>query len=71
MIEPASPDLSVGKQCKLLSITRSSVFEQPKGETALNPMLMRQIGERFLETPLFEVRQLLMTFRRTARLACG
>jgi transposase-like protein len=36
MIEPRNPDLSFSKQCKLLSISRSSFYYQPKGETALN-----------------------------------
>ncbi|MFC3119988.1 hypothetical protein ACFOHS_23130 [Jhaorihella thermophila] len=36
MVEPANPELSIGKQCKLLPISRSSFHYQPKGETALN-----------------------------------
>lgn len=47
MIEKSNPKLSIGKQCKLLSISRSSFYYQPKGETALNLMLMRQINEQF------------------------
>nr|WP_168733159.1 IS3 family transposase [Thalassobius vesicularis] len=58
MVEPTNPDLSIGKQCKLLSISRSSFHYQPKGETAMNSMLMRQIDEQFLETPFFGVRQM-------------
>jgi putative transposase len=61
MIEPANPDLSIGKQCRLLSIARSSFYYTPKGETAMNLALMRQIDEQFLETPFFGVRQLLGT----------
>ena len=53
MIEPGNPDLSIGKQCRLLSISRSSFYYTPKGETALNLMLTRQIDEQFLETPFF------------------
>ncbi len=30
----------------------------PKGETALNLALMRRIGEQFLETPFYVVRQM-------------
>lgn len=58
MIEPANANLPIGKQCKLLSIPRSSFYYQPKGETALNLMLMRRIDEQFLETPFFGVRQM-------------
>ena len=51
MIEAGHPDLSIGKQCALLSISRSSFYYRPKGETALNLALMRRIDEQFLETP--------------------
>ncbi|UWQ07292.1 hypothetical protein K3X41_10835 [Aliiroseovarius crassostreae] len=57
MVEQGNPSLATGKQCKPLSISRSSFYYQPKGETALNLMLMHQIDEQFLETPFFGVRQ--------------
>lgn len=41
MVEPANIDLSIGKQCGMLSISRSSFYYRPKGETAMNLMLMR------------------------------
>lgn len=68
MVEPANPDLSIGKQCKLLSIPRSSFYYQPKGETALNLMLLRQIDEQFLETPFFGVRQMTWHLRNDGHL---
>ncbi len=68
MVEPANPDLSVGKQCRLLSISRSSFYYQPKGETALNLLLMRQIDEQFLETPFFGVRQMTWHLRNEGHL---
>jgi len=58
MVEPGHPGLSVGKQCTLLSISRSSFYYTPKGETGMNLTLMRQIDEQFLETPFFGVRQM-------------
>ncbi|MEO4041441.1 IS3 family transposase [Hoeflea sp. CAU 1731] len=58
MIEPGHPGLSVGKQCTLLSISRSSFYYTPKGETEMNLILMRRIDEQFLETPFFGVRQM-------------
>ena len=63
MVEPDNPGLSVGKQCRLLSISRSSFYYRPKGETALNLTLMRQIDEQFLETPFFGVRQMTWHLR--------
>ncbi len=71
MDEPANTNLSIGKQCKLLSISRSSFYYQLKGETAKNLALMRQIDEQFLETPFFGVRQPLATLRRNALSASG
>ena len=56
MIEPDHPDLSIGQQCKLLSIARSSFYYTPKGETEQNLGLMRRIDEQFLETQFFGVR---------------
>ena len=68
MIEPANANLPIGKQCKLLSISRSSFYYQPKGETALNLMLMRRIDEQFLETPFFGVRQMTWHLRNEGHL---
>ena len=67
MVEPAYPDLSVGKQCKLLSISRSSFYYTPKGETTMNLALMRQIDDQFLETPFFGVRQMSWHLRNEGR----
>lgn len=58
MVEPGHPVLSVGKQCTLLSISRSSFYYTSKGESEMNLTLMRQIDEQFLETPFFGVRQM-------------
>lgn len=58
MIEPGHLVLPVGKQCALLSISRSSFYYTPKGESVMNLALMRQIDEQFLETPFFGVRQM-------------
>ena len=40
MIERTHPKLSVGAQCRLLSISRSSFYYAPQGETAMNLDLM-------------------------------
>ncbi len=53
MIEPDHPDLSIGQQCKLLSIARSSFYYTPKGESPMQNLgLMRRIDEQFLSTVL-------------------
>ena len=53
MIEPGHMDLSVVRQCELVSISRSSFYYQPVGETAENLALMRLIDAQFLETPWY------------------
>ncbi len=70
MIEPANSALSIGQQCKLLSIARSSFYSTPKGETEQNHDLMRRIDEcpADLETPFFGVRQMTWHLRNDGHL---
>ena len=68
MIEPNLPGLSVGKQCALLSISRSSFYYEPKGETDMNLDLMRKIDKQFLETPFYGVRQMTWHLRNEGQL---
>jgi len=63
MIEANLPNLSVGKQCALLSISRSSFYYEPKGESELNLDLMCKIDKQFLETPFYGVRQMTWHLR--------
>ncbi|MCX7561931.1 IS3 family transposase [Sulfitobacter sp. F26204] len=63
MIETANADLSISKQCKLLSISRSSFYYEPKGESEMNLDLMRVIDKQFLETPFYGVRQMTWHLR--------
>ena len=51
MIEPGHPALSVGAQCRLLSISRSAFYYAPQGETETNLGLMLLIDKQFLDTP--------------------
>jgi putative transposase len=62
-LEPNLPGLSVGKQCALLSISRSSFYYEPKGESEMNLDLMRLIDKQFLETPFYGVRQMTWHLR--------
>jgi putative transposase len=56
--------LSVVRQCELVSISRSSFYYQPVGETAQNLALMRLIDAQFLETPWYGSRQMAGHLRR-------
>ena len=63
MIEPDYPELSIGRQCRLLSISRSSFYYNPLGETDTNLSLMRVIDKQFLDTPFYGVRQMTWHLR--------
>ena len=43
LIEPGHGQLSIARQCELVSISRSSFYYHPVGETAENLALMRLI----------------------------
>ncbi|MDH2328308.1 IS3 family transposase [Cereibacter sp. SYSU M97828] len=58
MIERDHPALSIGAQCRLLSISRSSFYHEPAGETEQNLGLMQLIDRQFLDTPFYGVRQM-------------
>ena len=58
MIEQGHPALSIGVQCRLLSISRSSFYHEPSGETEVNLALMQLIDRQFLDTPFYGVRQM-------------
>jgi putative transposase len=58
MIERTHPRLSVGAQCRLLSILRSSSHYALRGETAMNLDMMLQVDKQFLETPFYGIRQM-------------
>ena len=58
------PDLSLSRQCRLLSIARSSVYYAAKGESPANLALMRRIDELFLKYPFYGSRQMARQLRR-------
>ncbi len=64
MITRDSPDLSLSRQCRLLSIGRSSFYYAPKGESSENLALMRHIDELFLKHPFYGSRQMARQLRR-------
>jgi putative transposase len=64
MITRADPGLSLGRQCKLLSISRSSFYYAPRGESPENLALMRRLDELFLKHPFYGSRQMVRHLRR-------
>ena len=45
MIDPDPPQLSIQRQCRLMSISRSAVCYQSAGETPLNLELMKLLDQ--------------------------
>ena len=64
MIAPDRPGLSLSRQCRLLSISRSSFYYAPRGESPENLALMRRIDELFLRCPFYGSRQMVRQLRR-------
>ena len=64
MIAPDRPGLSLSRQCRLVSISRSSFYYAPRGESAQNLALMRRIDELFLKYPFYGSRQMVRQLRR-------
>lgn len=64
------PDLSLRRQCSLLSLARSSLYYHPRGESAENLKLMEIIDRQFLETPWYGSRQMARHMQREGH-RCG
>ena len=64
LIEPGHGQLSIVRQCELVSISRSSFYRRPVGEAAETLGLMRLIDAQFLETPWYGSRQMARHLRR-------
>jgi putative transposase len=63
-------DLSVRRQCRLLSLARSNLYYQSKGESAGNLWFMGIIDKQFLETPWYGSRQMARYMQRQGH-KCG
>ena len=64
MVDPDHTRLSLVRQCRLVSIARSSFYYEGTGESPLNLRLMRSIDAQFLETPFYGSRQMQRWLRR-------
>ncbi len=64
MVARDHPGLSLSRQCRLVSISRSSFYHEPKGESPETLALMRQIDELFLKYPFYGSRQMARQLRR-------
>ncbi len=64
MITREHPELSLSRQCEVLSISRSSFYHAPKGESPTTLALMRRIDGLFLKYPFYGSRQMARQLRR-------
>jgi len=69
-IEKHHPRLSMRRQCKLLSLSRSGLYYHPVGESAENLKFMKIIDKQFLHTPWYGSRQMARHMRRQGH-KCG
>lgn len=64
MIEQKHKKVSVKRQCRLLGIARSVVYEKPAETPASDLELMRLLDEQYLKTPFFGYRRMTQILRR-------
>ncbi len=62
--------LGVRRQCALLTLTRSNLYYEPKGESTENLRFMGIIDKQFLETPWYGSRQMARHMQRNNH-KCG
>lgn len=63
-------ELSQRRQCTLLQLSRSTLYYQPKGESAENLRFMQIIDKQFVETPWYGSRQMARHMKRKGH-KCG
>ena len=64
MIDREHQRLSVSRQCRLLAVSRSTVYYRPRGESAQTLALMRRIDELYLDYPFYGSRQMMRHLAR-------
>ena len=64
MIEPDNQEITIGRQCELLCISRSGYYYEPKGENAYNHQIMRLIDEKYTRHPFYGSRRLTAWLKR-------
>jgi putative transposase len=63
LIDPAHPALSIRRQCALLGLARSTLYDQPLGENSENLQLMRLLDEQYTATPFYGLRRMTAWLR--------
>ncbi|HTU90593.1 MAG TPA: IS3 family transposase [Gemmataceae bacterium] len=64
LVEAGHAELSVRRQCELLGLNRSSLYDEPAGEMADKLRLMRRIDARYTARPYYGSRRMTVWLRR-------
>ena len=64
MIERDHQSLSVSRQCRLLAVSRSTLYYQPLGESEETLALMQRIDQLYLDYPFYGSRQMVRHLAR-------
>jgi putative transposase len=59
MIESQNSNISIVQQCKLLKISRTSIYYTPKGEKPENLKFMKLMDEQYMKTPCYGSRSMV------------
>ena len=60
-IDPQHSHLSIGQQCELLGLPRSTYYYEPLPESAENLRLLRRLDELYMDYPFFGSRRMAVT----------
>lgn len=63
MIEPEYAPISIGRQCELVGLARSSYYYQAAGESEDNVQLMRLLDEQYTRTPFYGIKHMAAWLR--------
>ena len=63
MIDRADENVSLVRPCRLVGISRSSIYYRPKVPDRLTLELMRRIDEQYLKTPFYGSRKMTVWLR--------
>ena len=63
LVEPEHPRISLRRQCALLGLSRSGLYDQPVGPSAGDMELMRLLDEQDTATPFYGIRRMTAWLR--------
>ena len=68
LIERNNKDITVKRQCELLSVPRSAVYSKQPDPATTDLELMRLIDQQYLKTPFYGTRRMTAHLRRLGHL---